>query len=431
MKKPIDPNLNKNGSDLFLGGSRDSKPKSSPIEPKVGDDIESILMSGTSSKDKKADNFEITAYNQADQTKEYHHHHQHHHHHHHGGSHHRSHRHNKKKMPKATKILLVILAIILLIVTIIGITFLVLRSQGEKNIKPTNTNSEYEDIIEYKGEKYRYNRDVISIAFFGVDQEKMYSTKDAEFVGCTDADILVTVNTKTGESKVIAVPRDTMVDVDQYNKDGEFVKTGNVQLCLAYAYGDGREKSCSNAVNAMSRILYDVPIEKYFVLNLEGVAPINDSIGGVIVDSIYDLPQFGISKGKTVRLMGDAAKAYVRTRDMDTINASLNRTQRQVQYINAFAKQVVPAVLKDFGVVSDLYNTAAAYSQTNLSLSDATYLASLLLSKGVTSFETYTLQGEMKEATSTEYPDAVYAEFYPDEELLMNTILEVFYEKAE
>ena len=102
-----------------------------------------------------------------------------------------------------------------------------------------------------------------------------------------------------------------------------------------------------------------------------------------------------------------------------------------MQYINAFAKQVVPAVLKDFGVVSDLYNTAAAYSQTNLSLSDATYLASLLLSKGVTSFETYTLQGEMKEATSTEYPDAVYAEFYPDEELLMNTILEVFYEKAE
>ena len=129
--------------------------------------------------------------------------------------------------------------------------------------------------------------------------------------------------------------------------------------------------------------------------------------------------------------MGDASKAYVRTRDLDTINLSLNRTQRQVQYINAFAKQVVPAVLKDFGVVSDLYNTAAGYSQTNLSLSDATYLASLLLSKGVTSFETYTLQGEMKEATSTEYPDAVYAEFYPDEELLMNTILEVFYEKAE
>ncbi len=102
---------------------------------------------------------------------------------------------------------------------------------------------------------------------------------------------------------------------------------------------------------------------------------------------------------------------------------------RQVQYIKAYAQQALPAVVRDFGVISSLYNTAMDYSQTNLTLSNATYLGSLLLSKGVTDYTSYTLQGEMKSAKATEYnmEGVVHAEFYPDEDYLMQTVLDVFY----
>ena len=49
-----------------------------------------------------------------------------------------------------------------------------------------------------------------------------------------------------------------------------------MQLCLSYAYGDGKAKSAENTANSISRILYVVPITKYFALDLNGIAHLND-----------------------------------------------------------------------------------------------------------------------------------------------------------
>ena len=62
-----------------------------------------------------------------------------------------------------------------------------------------------------------------------------------------------------------------------------------------------------------------------------------------------------------MHLTGDLTEAYVRTRDMDNLNASLNRTQRQVQYLNAFADKVRGSVTSDFSVITNLYNNRKRY----------------------------------------------------------------------
>ena len=178
---------------------------------------------------------------------------------------------------------------------------------------------------------------------------------------------------------------------------------------------------------SISRILYNVPIDKYFALDLNGIQPINDSIGGVKVQSLYDLPDYGVKKGDTVHLTGDLTEAYVRTRDMDNLNGSLNRTQRQVQYLNAFADKVRGSVTSDFSVITNLYNTASDYCTTDLTVSNVTYLGSLLLQKGVTDFQSYTLEGKMKAVDNKEFKNYVYAGFYPDKDSLMQTVLDVFY----
>lgn len=468
MKKPIDPNLNTLGEDDFLldiepekkAGELSFAKGADPGKPEEPDfKVTEIAGDGTQRTVAKRIDTSETAMNVVDKPDEeyessHHHHHHHHHHssdgshhHHHsshsssGGSKHRSsghsHRHSsshskkkdKNKLPLPAKIAIAILLAIFLVFVVIIVTFFALKYMGEKDVKPVVTeDTVYEETIEYKGHTYKYNEDVFSIAFLGVDQRKMQSVQDVDFVGAADADIVVTVDTKTGKAKVIAIPRDTMVDINVYSESNILLRTDYAQLCLAYAYGDGRENSCKNSLTSISRVLYNVPIQKYFALDLDGIAPLNDAIGGVTIDkSLYAFRDKNIKVGDRVTLHGDMAESYVRTRDMDSVQASLNRTDRQVQYIKAYASQAVPAVIKDFSIVSSLYNTAADYSQTNLTLSNATYIASLLLSKGVTNFETYTLKGEMKEGKDVKFADIVHAEFYPDKDNLMETVLDVFY----
>lgn len=419
-----------------------------PIDPNLNDDLELDILNNTDDLSNPENTVKST--NDTDGTpslslneEDKHRHssgHHHHSHHHSSGSHHsehhkhHSHSHHKKKkqkLPTAAKIAIAFL--VLLLVVVIGIvgTFLFIEQKGKNSFTNVTTQTNYEEVIEHEGHKYVYNKDVVAIAFIGVDKRELGTGDAIGTAGQADADIVLTVDTKTGRAKAISIPRDTMVDVDLYSENNIFLRNENMQLCLSFAYGDGKASSANNVTTSISRILYNVPINKYFVLDLDGIAPINDAIGGVTVESLYNFENLGIKVGDKVHLTGNLTESYVRQRDMQTIDASLNRTARQTQYIKAFANQLVPAVLNDFSIVSRLYNTAADYSTTNLDLSNVTYLASLLVSKGVRDFETETLQGEMKESQRTDYADYVYAEFYPDEKLTLETVLDTFYTQVD
>lgn len=439
MKKPIDPSLGSISEDQLL---KDLNTNDEEEAPEVGylttdifgetgfeksdetlsveeimDEIEGASLKGMPGEKKTPSRSKYSSGHS----------HRHSHHHHHSSSS-RKKKKKEQKLPVAARIAIGILVFLLLIVVLGAVAFFVMRGMGQRDLNNVSAdNVNYQETIEYKGHTYQYNDDVVSLAFLGIDQRTLENSTTSDFVGASDADVVVSVNTKTGETSVIAIPRDTMVDVDMYLSSGIFNRTEKTQLCLAYAYGDGKTKSCENAVTSISRVLYNVPIQKYFALDLDGIAPLNDAIGGVTVTSLYDIPEYNIKVGDEVTLKGDMAETYVRTRDMDSISASLNRTDRQVQYINAFANQALPAVVKDFSTISKLYNTASKYSRTNLTLNNATYVGSLLLSKGVTDFKTYTIKGEMKADENPLIPGVVHAEFYPDEDSLMETVLAVFY----
>lgn len=451
MKKPIDPNLDNLIDDSILdldGDSNIEKPTTSASSNGIKFSAESLKNFNPVSS-ANADNTQMKI--QTVDKGQTHHHHSsssgnhsssHSSSHSSGSSHHsssssshssRSSKEKKEsKLSTAARIAIAVLIIFLILIFAVVLAVVYLESHGKNDIQNVSEQSNYQEVIEYNGEKYVYNEDVISIAFIGVDKRDLGLDDGAiGTAGQADADIVLTINTKTGRAKAIAVPRDTMVDVDLYSESGIFLRSENMQLCLSFAYGNGTNTSAENVTTSLSRILYDVPINKYFALDLNGIAPINDAIGGVTVTSLYDFDNLGIKKGDTVHLEGDLTEAYVRTRDMDTVDASLNRTARQVQYIKAFAAQLLPAVTKDFSIISKLYNTASDYSTTDISLSNATYLASLLLSKGITDFETVTLEGEMKESNNIDYADFVYAEFYPDKDKLMEVVLDTFYSKQE
>lgn len=336
----------------------------------------------------------------------------------------------KKAMQKRNRIykriVLAILAIILIVAIVFASLFFYYRNEGKNSIKPNLENTEYHEQIEYDGHTYQYNDDVVAFAFIGIDQRDMDEAVGTDFVGANDTNIVVAINTVSGATSMIAIPRETLVDIDIY-QNGEYLGIEENRLALAYSYGDGKEQSCQNTVDAISRILQNVPIEKYYVLDLNGIAPINDAIGGVMVKSSIDIPQFGIETDKVVTLKGDMAESYVRARSMTDIEGSIDRIGRQVQYLESFASQTIPAAIINFATVANLYNVGAQYSQTNMTVQEVTYLASLLRSKNVNHFDTVTLDGEMRTEQDTAGERYLHALFTPDDDFLMQTVLDTFY----
>lgn len=454
MKRQIDPNLNGFGGDDFLS-------------PPKNEDVSGFRISGeteTSRENRQSPDFTVTEKEEDTHARDYHaseshrakaemgtlnHEYaamrtkngssgSHSHSHSHSGSHHHSSHHSssskkkKKKLPLPLRIAIVILVILLIFVFTAGGVILYLRQTGKNDLIIEKPETPYEETIEYNGSTYVYDKNKIAFAFIGVDKQEIgEGTSDAYGnSGQADTDMVAVVDTSTGNVSIITIPRDTMVDIDLYSASGIFLRTEPRQLCLAYAYGDGGTKSCTNVTSALSRILKNVPIEKYFALDLEGIAPLNDAVGGVTVQALHDFPEKNIKKGETITIRGDFAETYVRSRDMDYIEASLNRTQRQNQYVKAYTGQLRKAVTNDFSVVTSLYNTATDYSQTNITLNDVTYLASLILSKGVGDFTHYSIDGEMKASKEVVREDGVYAEFYADENSVLDAVVNCFYTKV-
>ena len=92
------------------------------------------------------------------------------------------------------------------------------------------------------------------------------------------------------------------------------------QICLAYAYGDGKEKSCENVLASVRRLFYNVPINTYFALDLDGISELNDAVDGVDVTSPETIATF--EEGKDYHLVGMEAESFVRTRRMDRLDAN-------------------------------------------------------------------------------------------------------------
>lgn len=430
MRKPIDPNLNGGGEELLFTENQMKIDEQPAITNAAGESSlfsvnEEPVSVSRSSEHHHSSSHSGSSHHSSSHSGSSHSHH--------SSSHrHRSSRKHRRKhkLPLIVRILIVILVILFAAVAIIGGTYLYLRESGHNALVSEPANPKYEETIEYNGHTYVYDSNKVAFAFIGVDRESIVPDDDVLIgnSGQADTDIVGVIDTNTGEVSIITIPRDTMVDIDLYSVSGKFVRTQNMQLCLAYAYGDGGASSCENVTSAISRILGNVPVERYFALDLSGIAPLNDAIGGVTVTSLYDFPDDGVYTGDTVTIKGDFAETYVRKRNMDSIEASLNRTQRQTQYIRAYVEQLRTAVLDDFSVISRLYNTAMQYSQTNISLNDVTYLASVVLSHGISDYTQYTLEGEMRASDSA--TEDVFAEYYLDEDSVMEVVVNCFYEQV-
>lgn len=276
--------------------------------------------------------------------------------------------------------------------------------------------------IQYNGKTYRLNEDITSIMCLGVDKEEINQNGIVGSAGQADTIIIVAFDTKTGEAKLIPIPRDTVAEIDVYAKDGSYLRTEKTQICLAYAYGDGGESSCENVEASVRKIMFGIPIHRYAALDLSGIGPINDSIGGVTVVPDDNFGDF--VAGEPFHLMGNDAMSFVRFRDTSKVDSNLVRMNHQLKYIKAFTSTAVSQALKKPSMIGDTYEVASKYSYTDISLSNATYIGSRFMTVGTGEFTPVSVPGEMKSGEDG------YSEYYIDETKFFETILSVYYNEV-
>jgi LCP family protein required for cell wall assembly len=345
---------------------------------------------------------------------------------------------NPKKTRKKIRPVTVVLGLCaIILVAVVGVmgSFIILNNQGETQLKQNRSpeviavpagvkNDNDGKVILYNGEQYCYNEDNINILFMGIDTS-IDETSEEDIGGNGQADtlILASLDSKTGKFSLVNISRDAMVDINLYDTAGEYRGTKEMQICLSYAYGDGKETSCENTLESVSRLLYGMPINAYVAIDYDAISLLNDAIGGVTVEALEDINSVGIKAGETVTLSGEQAHAYVRSRDTSLLDSNNYRMERQKQYLNAFIQKAISEIKGDVTRSLDLYNAATGYMVTDLSTSEVTHLASLVVMNGVVGGDMRTVPGEVVEGEK-------YAEFIPDDEALYELILDVFYNKV-
>ena len=373
-----------------------------------------------------------------DSSESKHRHHHHHHHHHHSGKkgkhrrHHRHHRRHRNKK-RVRRVLLYIGILFLLAVAVVVGSLFAMRKEGEFSMvakdynitAPENLNVNLDDkgdYVTYNGERYKYNNDIINILFLGIDK-KNSSDQSKQIGENRQSDVITLCSINKSEKKIVIfnVPRDIITDISVFSPGGEYVGREKMPIALAYAYGDGKAKSCLNSIDAVSRLFYNLPVKTYFSMNLDGVAPINDSVGGVDVKSPETIGEF--VEGEQYHLMGAQASDFIQLRSKETADANLKRNERQRVYMNAFLTRFMQKTKSDISVPIDLFNASKPYSCTNLNADKITYLATEFIFNRSMKFQYETVPVDVKQAGDR-------AENYVKEKEFYEKFLSAFYTKV-
>ena len=324
-----------------------------------------------------------------------------------GSDHHHHHHHRRrrrrKKMKTWKKVLLIVVSVILALTLILTGTIIFLVSRGYYELfdvelridVPQTVSAQVQDngdSIVYEGKTYRYNRDVTNLLFMGVDKRSLDDENEEGTGGQADVIVMIAINIKSHKLTLFAIPRDTMAEISLYTPSGTYNGMATKQICLAFAYGDGKETSCENTVSSVSKLFYNIPIKTYYALDLDGIAAMNDAVGGVDVVSPETIGDF--TQGESYHLEGREAENFVRVRDKSKVESSMDRLKRQEVYAQSFLNKLQASLKSNPTSAVTLFNESAPYSSTNLTAAKVAYLAKELMFGGGMSPEIITVSGE-------------------------------------
>ena len=337
-----------------------------------------------------------------------------------------------RKAIRQRKICMLLIIILIIVLSVLGGGYYLLSQKnasspqnGGQNSDSRNQTdlSQNSDIVEYKGETYKYNDHLSNYLFLGIDTRETVDTYQSQAdAGQADAIFLVSMDRATEKIKVLFIPRDSMTRIEVFNPYGQSLGETTDHLNIQYAFGDGKEKSWALMKTAVSNMLDGLPIQGYCSMNMDGISVITDFVGGIQLtipdDSLADMnPEY--KKGAVVDITGETAEQFVRYRDIDKTQSALVRQERQKTFLQALVQKAQEKAGEDAGFVTGLYDSVKSYTVTNMGND---IFAKLLAASqnGITDTETVPGEGTHGEN---------FDEYHIDEDALSDLIISMFYEK--
>ena len=274
--------------------------------------------------------------------------------------------------------------------------------------------------LTYQGQEYPLKAHLQTVLLIGTDTLEKYEEQTEgvkRFYNHNQADflMLLTLDRDTDTAQLIQLNRDTMTDVPWLDVLGDYGGTEVKQLCLAFNYGDGGMKSCKNTVDAVSGLLFDLPIDSYIQIPMTAVGPLNDLVGGVPVTIEEDLtavdPAF--QAGQTLRLTGSQAEKFVRARKNLDNDTNLARMKRQRAYMDSFQACAREAIDTDSEFTMKLLEKLSEFLQSDMTAQQLSDLVTRLDNADISPIRY--ADGELLLGEK-------YYEFYPDEASLWSVV---------
>ncbi|MCR5665041.1 MAG: LCP family protein [Oscillospiraceae bacterium] len=311
----------------------------------------------------------------------------------------------KIKTRQAVRIVLIALAVSIVMGALLSFVY---HRKIQKTVSQANYTPSEESIrLTRGGVSYRRDGSIRAYLFLGVDDVGL-SYENYGRGGRTDTILLFV---KDGSSlRILEISRDTMTEVDTYDTAGDYLSTGVMQINMQYSFGDSPRRSAYLTKRTVSALLGGIPISGAVSLNMSGIAPIVDALGGIDVhmeeDCSYIDPAY--VPDADVHMNGAEAELFIRWRDKSAVGSNDARMSRHTWFIRQMLEQ------GDEDSISRLLTVAGPYMDTDMTGDEIADLYACELA------ETIRLPGETRRG-------AIHDEFYVNEDELEEILIRLFY----
>ena len=221
------------------------------------------------------------------------------------------------------------------------------------------------------------SKNVVNVLLIGADSRKGTNT------GNTDTMLLVSLNKKTKQIKLVSFMRDSYLYIE--GKNNSYCS----KLNAAFSMG-GPETLMTTIENN-----YKIEIDNFVMVNFESFKAIIEAMDGVTVDvkkyeANYANNRYKLSMpyGDDVTLNGEEALAFCRIRGCDA-DGDISRTRRQRSVINAIINRVTSASVSD---LNKYLNVLLPYVYTGFKRSEILSLGMKAITNGWAFYDRSELQ---------------------------------------
>lgn len=350
--------------------------------------------------------------------------------HHHGSrGHHDSHRHhgNSRQRRREKRINILTTALVAAVVVVIGLIVINgLRGNDVDTTASRVSNTGAYRNLTVDGKNYRYNNLIENVLYIGIDSEGAMETSQAYgSAPRSDVVMLVVMDKYHKTLSILSFNRNTMLEMRQYDVEGNPLTPVDKQLAYAFASGNGGTRSCEITVDAISDLLGGIPVDRYVVMNRSSLPYINQMLGGVTVTLPDDslAKQFpGLTAGTTVTLTDEQAAAFIRYRDTDQAFSNNDRMERQKVFVLGAIDKLQENALQDPEKTWEQLDDSemSDYVMTNITRGQYLNYVNILEDLDLSQPNFYIPEGVSDDSEELE-------KYYINENSLKQLILDIFY----